>query len=49
MDITGDDISLLYDLSQPGAYTVQLSRTLSDDPKDGVVKSNAITVKVTPK
>jgi hypothetical protein len=48
MDITGDDISRLYDLSQPGAYTVQLSRTVSDDPKDGVVKSNAITVKVTP-
>jgi len=47
MDITGDDISRLYDLSQPGAYTVQLSRTVSGDPKDGVVTSNTITVVVT--
>jgi hypothetical protein len=47
MDITGDDISLLYDLSQLDEFTIQLSRSVSDDPKDGVVKSNTITVKVT--
>jgi hypothetical protein len=48
MDITGDFISRLYDLSQPGDYTIQLSRAVSDDPKNGVVKSNVITVTVTP-
>jgi hypothetical protein len=47
MDITGDDISRLYDLSQPGEYTIQLSRIISGDSKDGVVKSNMITVMVT--
>lgn len=47
MDITGDFISRLYDLSQPGAYTIQLSRSVSGDPKDGAVKSNTITVTVT--
>jgi hypothetical protein len=48
MDINGDYISRLYDLSQPGEYTIQLSRAASDNPKDGVVKSNTITVMVTP-
>jgi hypothetical protein len=47
MDITGDDISRLYDLSQPGEYTIQLSRIVSGDSKDGVAKSNTITVMVT--
>ncbi len=47
MDITGDYISRLYDLSQLDAYTIQLSRAVSGDPKDGVVKSNTITVTVT--
>lgn len=47
MDINGDYISRLYDLSQPGEYTIQLSREVSADPKDGVVKSNTITVTVT--
>jgi hypothetical protein len=46
MDITGDFISRLFDLSQLSQYTVQLSRAVSDDPKDGVVKSNTITVTV---
>ena len=46
MDITGDDISRLYDLSQPGEYTIHLSRSISGD-RDGVVKSNTITVTVT--
>jgi hypothetical protein len=48
MDITGDYISRLYDLSQLDAYTIQLSRSVSDDPNDGVVKSNTITVAVAP-
>jgi hypothetical protein len=47
MEITGDDISLLYDLRQLDEFTIQLSRSISGDPKDGVVKSNTITVKVT--
>ncbi|MGH9640996.1 MAG: hypothetical protein ACRD3Q_01085 [Terriglobales bacterium] len=43
-DITGDFLSRLYDLSQPGEYTIQLSRIVSDSPRDGVAKSNTITV-----
>jgi len=48
MDITGDFISRQSDLSQLNQYTVQLSRAVSNDPKNGVVKSNTITVTVTP-
>lgn len=48
MDITGDFVSRLFDLSQMSQYTVQLSRAIPDDPKDGVVKSNTITVTVVP-
>jgi hypothetical protein len=48
MDINGDHISRLYDLSQAGRYTIQLSRVVSADAKDGVVKSNTITVTVMP-
>jgi hypothetical protein len=47
MDITGDHISRLYDLSQLDAYTIQLSRSASSNPEDGIVKSNTITVTVT--
>ncbi len=47
MDINGDYLSRLYDLSQPGEYMVQLSRTVSGDPKDGVVKSNTIALSIT--
>jgi hypothetical protein len=47
MDIGGDHISGLYDLSRPGEYTIQLLRAISDDPKRGFVKSNTITVTVT--
>jgi hypothetical protein len=46
MDITGDFVSRLFDLGKLSQYTVQLSRAVSDDPKDGVVKSNTITVTV---
>lgn len=47
IDINGDRISGLYDLSQPGQYTIQLLRAIGDDPKAGLVKSNTITVIVT--
>jgi len=47
MEITGDFLSRLFDLSQLDTYTVQLTRRVSGDPKDGVVKSNTITVVVT--
>src|SRR5271169_862762 len=39
-DITGDDISQVFDLSALSKYTVRLSRAVSEDVKDGVVKSN---------
>ena len=44
----GNDISTLFDMSQPGEYVIQLSRPVSSNPKDGVVKSNKIVVTVTP-
>ena len=47
MDISGDHISGLYDLSRPDKYTIQLLRPIRDDPKGGFVKSNTITVTVT--
>jgi hypothetical protein len=37
-----------FNLSAPGEYEVQLSRPASDDPKDGVVTSNKITITVLP-
>ena len=37
----------LFDLTSPGDYEVQLSRPVSTDEKDGVVKSNKITITVT--
>lgn len=39
-------VSRLYDMSLPGEYQIQLARSVSDDPKDGLVKSNKITVVV---
>jgi hypothetical protein len=46
MDISGDRISGLYDLSRPDKYTIQLWRAIRDDPNGGFVKSNTITVTV---
>ena len=46
MDISGDHISGLYDLSRPDEYTIQLLRAIRDDAKGGFVKSNIITVTV---
>jgi len=42
----GTLVSDVYDMSRPGTYTIQLSLPISNDPKDGVVKSNPITVTV---
>jgi hypothetical protein len=43
------DISKQYDLSKPGRYTVQVTRSVSDDPpSNDVVESNEITVTVVP-
>ena len=44
----GNLITKLYDLSQPGKYVIQVSRDVSENPIDGMVKSNKITVTVTP-
>ena len=44
---SGEVVSEFYDMTQPGEYTVQVSRRVSENPKDGVVKSNKITVIVT--
>jgi hypothetical protein len=41
-------VSPQYDLSQPGEYVLQLSRPISANPSDGVVKSNKIKIIVTP-
>jgi hypothetical protein len=40
-------ISKLYDLSHPGAYTVQLSRVIPEPFGKGGIKSNMITITVT--
>lgn len=37
-----------YDLSQPGTYTVQISEHISSDPTSDLVRSNVITILVTP-
>jgi len=41
-------VSKLYDLSRPGKYLIRVSRRVSGNPKDGVVKSNEIAVTVSP-
>jgi hypothetical protein len=41
-------ITRLYDLRNPGKYTIQVSQPISRKIEDGVVKSNAITVTVEP-
>jgi hypothetical protein len=37
------------DLSQPGTYTIQVSRVIGHDEKNGLAKSNIIAVTVLPK
>jgi len=41
------NISRLYDITQPGSYVVQVSRSPSRGPTSGVVKSNKVTIVVT--
>lgn len=36
------------ELSQPGTYTIQVSEHVSNDPASAVVKSNIVTITVTP-
>jgi hypothetical protein len=43
-----NSISRIYSMSRPGNYTIQVSQPASQDPANGVVKSNVIMVKVTP-
>ncbi len=40
-------VSALYEMRKPGKYTIQVSRRVSENPKDNI-KSNIITVTVTP-
>ncbi|HEY8186313.1 MAG TPA: hypothetical protein VIF64_09605 [Pyrinomonadaceae bacterium] len=40
-------VSALYDMRKPGKYTIQVSRRVSDNPRDDI-KSNIVTVTVTP-
>ena len=48
-DISGDqDISRLYDMTKPGKYVIQASRELPKEMGGGFVKSNAVSVTVTP-
>ncbi len=42
------EVSSYYDMSHPGKYTIQLTRQLPEELGPGVVKSNRITVTVTP-
>lgn len=39
----------LYDLTKPGKYTIQVWRQISNNPKNGAIKSNIITITVTDK
>jgi hypothetical protein len=41
-------VSRLYDMSRPGKYVIQVLRTASDNPRGGFVKSNTLTITVTP-
>lgn len=40
-------ISKFYDLSRPGKYTIQVSRTVPNELGAGTVKSLAITIRIT--
>ena len=43
---SGITITLLYDMTHPGTYTIQATRKISDEVNAGVVYSNKITVSV---
>jgi hypothetical protein len=42
-------VSALYDMRKPGKYIIRVFRRASDNPKNGEIKSNIITVTVIPK
>ena len=42
------DVSRLFDMTEPGSYVIEVSRRASDAQKDKSVKSNTITVTVLP-
>lgn len=42
------DYSRWYDLTRPGKYTIQVLRPFSENGKKGVVKSNVLTITITP-
>ena len=43
LDVASDRVTGLYDLSQPGEYTIQVSRAVHEDRlKNGLMKSNEI-------
>lgn len=46
VDIVAMNISMDFDLSKPGIYTIQVSQHVSHDPNSRVVQSNAIKVEV---
>jgi hypothetical protein len=37
-----------FDLRKPGTYTIQVSQHVSSDPDSAVVKSNKVTITITP-
>lgn len=43
-DVT--NVARWVDFSQPGEYAIQVSRNIGDDEKEGVIKSNTITITV---
>jgi hypothetical protein len=41
-------VSALYDMRRPGKYIIKVSRRASDNPKDGRIESNALTITIVP-
>ncbi len=44
----GTLVGRVFNMTRPGQYTIQLSRAVSGSPKAQVVKSNKLTITVTP-
>jgi hypothetical protein len=42
------DVSRLFDMTGPGKYVIQVYRRATDDGRGAIVKSNTITITVTP-
>jgi hypothetical protein len=43
-----EPVSRMFDMSKPGKYTIQASGPITDPPEASIVKSNKITVTVSP-